>query len=77
MCSATSFAAIRNDSGLVSEILPVSHVYVRVGPPHRGRHQDGREARTWRSDARWARRQRGLSHERQLELNRFLRLIAA
>lgn len=46
------FACVAADSGLVSEILPVSPVYVRCGPPTRGVFGDRRLARSRRSDAR-------------------------
>lgn len=46
------FACVATDSGLVSEILPVSPVFVRCGPPTRGVFGDRRLARTRRSDVR-------------------------
>lgn len=52
----TSFAYLTTDSGLVAEILHVSPMFVRFGPPARGRFAERREARTRRTDARHARR---------------------
>lgn len=50
------FACIANDTGLVSEILHVSPVFVRFGRPSRGRYPGQRLARTRRTDCRHERR---------------------
>ncbi len=51
------FACIANDTGLVSEILHVSPVFVRFGPPTRGVFPEQRLARTRRTDCRRGRRE--------------------
>lgn len=51
------FASIQNDTGIVAEILHVSPMFVRFGPPRRGQFAERRLARTRRTDARHARRQ--------------------
>lgn len=51
------FATITDDHGMASELVHVSPIFTRCGPSRRGRYADRREARTWRTDARHARRQ--------------------
>ncbi len=52
----SSFACLTTDSGLVSEFLHVSPVFIRFGPRTRGRFADRRAARASRTDARQAAR---------------------
>lgn len=56
MPHATTFASIIDDHGPASELVHVSPIFTRCGPCTRGRYADRREARTWRTDARHARR---------------------
>jgi len=56
MSPETHFASITDDHGPASELVHVSPIFVRCGPPSRGRYADRREARTWRTDARQASR---------------------
>jgi hypothetical protein len=60
------FACVATDSGLASEFLHVSPVYVRVGPPKRGVFDDRRATRSRRTDARQAQRPRA-DHRRTAE----------
>jgi hypothetical protein len=69
----TPFAAVTADSGIASEVLHVSPMFVRFGPPTRGNFADRRAARVLRTDARQARRAIVAQQPGSLEFTRFFR----
>jgi hypothetical protein len=72
----TPFACVTTDSGLVSEILHVSPLFMRCGPRRRGQYADRRESRTERTDAR---QHRAPAHRarRAADFSRYLEIAAS
>lgn len=56
----TPYACVTTDTGLASELVRVSPIFVRCGPQSRGMYADRRLDRARRSDARHERKTAGI-----------------